>query len=86
MRQQLNGYMRTQIIAAAASLSLADHLQSGPRTVEEIASITGLDREITFRFLRALVLFQKVLRHGRYRVDSLQERSEPCRKKSIPAG
>jgi O-methyltransferase domain/Dimerisation domain len=54
MRQQLNGYMRTQIIAAAASLSLADHLQSGPRTVEEIASITGLDREITFRFLRAL--------------------------------
>src|SRR5882724_2196636 len=54
MRQQLNGFMRTQIIAAAASLSLADHLHHGPRTVEEIASLTGLDREITFRFLRAL--------------------------------
>ena len=54
MRQQLNGFMRTQIIAAAATLSLADHLHHGPRTVEEIASITGLDREITFRFLRAL--------------------------------
>jgi DNA-binding IclR family transcriptional regulator len=54
MRQQLNGYMRTQIIAAAAAFSLADHLQNGPRTVEEIASMTGLDREITFRFLRAL--------------------------------
>src|SRR5262245_33117084 len=54
MRQQLNGYMRTQIIAAAATLSLADHLQNGPRTVEEIASLTGLEREITFRFLRAL--------------------------------
>jgi precorrin-6B methylase 2 len=54
MRQQLNGFMRTQIIAAAATLSLAEHLQNGPRTVEEIASITGLDREIAFRFLRAL--------------------------------
>jgi hypothetical protein len=54
MRQQLNGFMRTQIIGAAASLSIADHLQSGPRTVEDIARITGLEREITFRFLRAL--------------------------------
>jgi hypothetical protein len=34
MRQQLNGHMRTQIIAAAATLSLADHLQDGPRTVD----------------------------------------------------
>ena len=41
MRQQLNGFMRTQIIAAAATLSLADHLQNGPRTVEEIASIVA---------------------------------------------
>jgi hypothetical protein len=54
MRQQLNGFMRTQIIAAAATLSLADHLQDRPRTVEEIASLTGLDREMAFRFLRAL--------------------------------
>jgi|SRR5205823_4108006 len=49
MRQQLNGYMRTQVIAAAATFSLAGHLQNGPLTVEEIASITGLNREITFR-------------------------------------
>ena len=54
MRRQLNGFMRTQIIAAAANLSLADHLQNGARTVEEIASITGLEKEMTFRFLRAL--------------------------------
>src|SRR5262245_53276278 len=54
MRQQLTGFMRTQIIAAAATLSLAEHFQAGPRTVEEIASLTRLDREITFRFLRAL--------------------------------
>jgi O-methyltransferase domain len=54
MRQQLTGFMRTQIIAAAATLSLAEHFHTGPRTVEEIARLTGLDREITFRFLRAL--------------------------------
>jgi DNA-binding IclR family transcriptional regulator len=54
MRRQLNGFMRTQIIGAAASLSLAEHLQHGPRTVDEIAALTGLDKEMTFRFLRAL--------------------------------
>jgi hypothetical protein len=31
MRQQLNGFMRTQIIGAAAALSLGDHLRNGPR-------------------------------------------------------
>jgi hypothetical protein len=46
--------LQTQIIALAATLSLAEHFHRGPRTVEEIASLTGLDREITFRFLRAL--------------------------------
>jgi hypothetical protein len=54
MRQQLNGFMRTQIIAAAATLSLAEHLQDGPRRVEEIASVAGLTEEMTFRLLRAL--------------------------------
>src|SRR5215510_9496117 len=54
MRQQLTGFMRTQIIAAAATLSLAEHFHHGPRTVEEITSLTGLESEITFRFLRAL--------------------------------
>jgi hypothetical protein len=53
MRQQLNGFMRTQIIGAAANLSLAEHLQDGPQTVDEIASETGLDREMAFRLLRA---------------------------------
>ena len=54
MRQQLNGFMRTQIIAAAATLSLAEHLQDRPRMVEEIASVAGLTKEMTFRLLRAL--------------------------------
>jgi hypothetical protein len=36
MRQQLTGFMRTQIIAAAATLSLAEHFHYGPRTVADI--------------------------------------------------
>jgi hypothetical protein len=56
MRQQLNGFMRTQIIGAAATLSLAEHLEPGPRTVEEIASIIGVDEEMTFRLMRALAV------------------------------
>ena len=54
MRQQLNGFMRTQIIGATANLSLADHFASAPHSVNDIASMTGLDRGITFRLLRAL--------------------------------
>jgi hypothetical protein len=62
MRQQLNGFMRTQIIDAAATLSLAEHLQNGPRTVEEIAGITGIDIAITFsvRFLLSRHFFPKL--------------------------
>ena len=56
MRQQLNGFMRTQIIGAAAALSLGDHLRNGPRAVQEIASATGIDRGMTFRLLRALAV------------------------------
>lgn len=54
MRQQLTGFMRTQIIGAAATLCLADHLHGGPRTVAEVARMIGIDREMTFRLLRAL--------------------------------
>jgi hypothetical protein len=71
MRQQLNGYMRTQIIAAAATLSLADHLQNGPRTVEEIASVAGLDKEMTFRLLRALATIGLVASADEWRFYSL---------------
>jgi hypothetical protein len=71
MRKQLNGFMRTQIIGAAATLSLADHLRDRPRTVEEIATVTGLDREITFRFLRALAAIGLVRSEDEWTFHSL---------------
>src|SRR6266849_4213593 len=66
MRQQLNGFVGTQIIAAATTLSLVDNLQNGPRTVEEIASITGLEKELTFRLLRSLAAIGLVARQLRH--------------------
>lgn len=49
----LTGFMRTQVIAAAAALSLADHLEKGPLTAEEFAAKSGLHASVAFRFLRA---------------------------------
>jgi hypothetical protein len=50
---QTTGFMRTQILAVAASLRLAEHLQNGSRTAEEFASARGIEPSMAFRFLRA---------------------------------
>jgi hypothetical protein len=41
-----------QILKCAAEFSLADHLSSGPRTPESVASAAGLDARATRRLLR----------------------------------
>ena len=46
---QATGFMRTQILAVAASLRLAEHLRSGGHTSEEF----GIEPSMTLRFLRA---------------------------------
>jgi hypothetical protein len=46
------GYWVTQIIRAAATYSLADHLADGPRTAKDIATAEGLDLGATERLLR----------------------------------
>lgn len=53
MWKHLTGFMRTQVIGAAATLSLADHLEKGPLTAEEFAAKSGLNASVAFRFLRA---------------------------------
>src|SRR5260370_24933932 len=45
--------MRTQILAVAASFRLAEHLQDGGRTAEDLAAASGIERSMAFRFLRA---------------------------------
>jgi len=50
---QTTGFMRTQILAVAASLRLAEHLQDGGRPAEEFAAVSGIEPSMAFRFLRA---------------------------------
>jgi hypothetical protein len=53
LRYETTGFMRTQILAVAASLRLAEHLQDGGRTAKDFAAFSGIERSMAFRFLRA---------------------------------
>ncbi len=50
---EMTGFMRTQILAVAASLRLAEHLQEGGRTAEDFAAASGIEASMAFRFLLA---------------------------------
>jgi hypothetical protein len=50
---EMTGFMRTQILAVAASLRLAEHLQDGDRTAEDFAAFSGIEPSMAVRFLRA---------------------------------
>ena len=53
MMGMLTGFFLTQIAAAVATYSIADHLAEGSATADEIATREGIDPEPTFRLLRA---------------------------------
>src|ERR1700741_2502584 len=53
LRYETTGFMRTQILAVAASLRLAEHLQEGGRTAEDFAAVSGIEQSMAYRFLRA---------------------------------
>jgi O-methyltransferase domain/Dimerisation domain len=53
--QMVTGFWVSQIVRTAADLSLAEHLQDGPRTAEEIARRESADVSGTFRLMRACV-------------------------------
>lgn len=50
----VGGYWHTQAIYVAAKLRIADHLNDGPRTMEELAEATGAHTGSLYRLLRAL--------------------------------
>jgi O-methyltransferase/methyltransferase family protein len=50
----VNGYQVSQAIHVAATLGLADRLQDGPRSVDELAAATGSHPGSLYRLLRAL--------------------------------
>ena len=50
---EMTGFMRTQDLAVAASLRLAEHLQDRGCTAEDFAAFSGIEPSMAFRFLRA---------------------------------
>ena len=48
------GFMKTQAIYVAAKLGIADQLKDGPKSVDELSSITGVHSLSLYRLLRAL--------------------------------
>ena len=52
MMQMITGYWVTQVVHAAATFSIADHLAKAPATAEDIADAEGTDPSATFRLLR----------------------------------
>ena len=53
MMEMINGYWITQIVNAAATYALADHLAKGSAAAAEIAEMANTDPSATFRLLRA---------------------------------
>jgi O-methyltransferase domain/Dimerisation domain len=52
--QLVTGHWVSQIVGVAAELGLADEIQNGPRTAQEVAAAKGLHVDAVYRLLRAL--------------------------------
>lgn len=54
MLQMLNAFLTVQALSTAAALGIPDRLADGPRTVEDLATLTGAHRPSLYRLLRML--------------------------------
>jgi DNA-binding IclR family transcriptional regulator len=73
------GFILSRLIYTAASLGIADHLASGPKSPGELAAPTGCDAVSLGRFMRTLTNFGilALADDGRF---SLTPLGEPLRK------
>ncbi len=81
--QMLLGKWVSSAISAAAHFGIADHLESGPKSPKELASLTGTQEQPLYRLLRAtasLGVFIE-LEDGRFAQTPL---SEPLRSNAKP--
>jgi ubiquinone/menaquinone biosynthesis C-methylase UbiE len=76
--QMITGYWISQAIYAAAKFSIADHLQDGPKTVEELATASSTNPDALYRLLRALASVG-IFAEGESRRFSLTPLAEPLR-------
>ncbi len=51
--QILVGYRASQLLAVAAKINLANYLEEGAKSCEELAQLTGTNPDSLYRFLRA---------------------------------
>ena len=54
LMQMIEGYRLSQALHVAAALGIADLLEEGPRSIDDLAEVTGTDASALFRLLRAL--------------------------------
>ena len=54
LMQMIDGYRLSQALHVAATLSIADFLADGPRSVANLAEATGTDQSALYRLLRTL--------------------------------
>jgi hypothetical protein len=54
LRQMIDGFRLSQAIYVAVELGIADQLSRGPRSIADLACLTGARREALHRLLRAL--------------------------------
>lgn len=74
--RMITGYWISQAIYAAAKFSIADHLQDGPKSVEELAVATSTNADALYRLLRALASVG-IFAEGEPRHFSLTPLAEP---------
>jgi len=82
--QMILGKWVSSAISAAAQFGIADHLESGPKSPKELASLTGTQERPLYRLLRAnasVGVFTE-LEDGRFAQTPL---SEPLRSKAKPS-
>ena len=81
--QMILGKWVSNAISAAAHFGIADHLESGPKSPKELASLTGTQERALYRLLRAnaSVGVFKELEDGRFEQTPL---SEPLRSNAKP--
>src|SRR5689334_2412804 len=57
LAQMATGFILSRLVYTAASLGIADHLASSPKSAGELATATGCDADSLGRFMRTLTNF-----------------------------
>jgi hypothetical protein len=81
--QMLTGKWVSTMISTVARFGVADHLEPGPKSIAELASLTGTQEQALYRLLRAAAsvgVFTE-LEDGRFANTAL---SEPLRTNAVP--